>query len=275
MKKEGKEEEAMAQGKRLKERMGKIKHKIMVMSGKGGVGKTTVAVNLALTLAAKGYEVGIMDADVHGPNVPKMLGIEDESPDVTEEGIIPVFVPPRVKVMSLAFLLQSKDTPVVWRGPLKMGVIKQFLSDVLWGDLDCLIADLPPGTGDEPLSVAQLVPEIDGAIIVTTPQDVALLDSRKSVTFAKKLGIPVIGIIENMSGFKCPKCGETIDLFKTGGGERAAIDMGVPFLGRIPIEVNIVLSGDSGIPFVLEHESEAAQSFRAIVDNIEYIMKGE
>ena len=275
MKKEGKEEEAMAQEKRLKERMGKIKHKIMVMSGKGGVGKTTVAVNLALTLAAKGYEVGIMDADVHGPNVPKMLGIEDESPDVTEEGIIPVFVPPRVKVMSLAFLLQSKDTPVVWRGPLKMGVIKQFLSDVLWGDLDCLIADLPPGTGDEPLSVAQLVPEIDGAIIVTTPQDVALLDSRKSVTFAKKLGIPVIGIIENMSGFKCPKCGETIDLFKTGGGERAAIDMGVPFLGRIPIEVNIVLSGDSGIPFVLEHESEAAQSFRAIVDNIEYIMKGE
>ncbi|CAD6491213.1 MAG: Iron-sulfur cluster carrier protein [Candidatus Argoarchaeum ethanivorans] len=275
MKKEGKEEEAMAQEKRLKERMGKIKHKIMVMSGKGGVGKTTVAVNLALTLAAKGYEVGIMDADVHGPNVPKMLGIEDERPDVTEEGIIPVFVPPRVKVMSLAFLLQSKDTPVVWRGPLKMGVIRQFLSDVLWGDLDCLIADLPPGTGDEPLSVAQLVPEIDGAIIVTTPQDVALLDSRKSVTFAKKLGIPVIGIIENMSGFKCPKCGETIDLFKTGGGERAAIDMGVPFLGRIPIEVNIVLSGDSGIPFVLEHESEAAQSFRAIVDNIEDIMKGE
>ena len=275
MKKEEKEEEAMAQEKRLKERMGKIKHKIMVMSGKGGVGKTTVAVNLALTLAAKGYEVGIMDADVHGPNVPKMLGIEDERPDVTEEGIVPVFVPPRVKVMSLAFLLQSKDTPVVWRGPLKMGVIKQFLTDVLWGDLDCLIADLPPGTGDEPLSVAQLVSGIDGAIIVTTPQDVALLDSRKSVTFAKKLGIPVIGIIENMSGFKCPKCGETIDLFKTGGGERAAIDMGVPFLGGIPIEVNIVLSGDSGIPFVLEHESEAAQSFGAIVDNIEYIMKGE
>ncbi|NMG82974.1 MAG: P-loop NTPase [Methanosarcinales archaeon] len=270
-----KEEEAMAQEKRLKERMGKIKHKIMVMSGKGGVGKTTVAVNLALTLAAKGYEVGIMDADIHGPNVPKMLGIEDERPDVSEEGITPVFVPPRVKVMSLAFLLESKDTPVVWRGPLKMGVIKQFLTDVIWGDLDCLIADLPPGTGDEPLSVAQLVPGIDGAIVVTTPQDVALLDSRKSVTFAKKLGMPVIGIIENMSGFKCPKCGETIDLFKIGGGERAAMDMGVPFLGRIPIEVNIVLSGDSGIPFVLEHESEAAKSFKTIVDNIEYIMKGE
>ncbi|RLG25460.1 ATP-binding protein [Methanosarcinales archaeon] len=273
MKKE--EEEAMAQKKRLKERMGKVKHKIMVMSGKGGVGKTTVAVNLALTLAAKGYEVGIMDADIHGPNVPKMLGIEDEQPDVSEEGIIPFFVPPRVKVMSIAFLLQDKDTPVVWRGPLKMGVIKQFLTDVLWGDLDCLIADLPPGTGDEPLSVAQLIPGIDGAIVVTTPQDVALLDSRKSVTFAKKLGVPVIGIIENMSGFKCPKCGEVIDLFKIGGGERAAMDMGVPFLGRIPIEVNIVLSGDSGIPFVLEHESEAAQSFKRIVDNIEYIMKGE
>jgi len=270
-----KDEETMAQEKRLKERMGRVKHKIMVMSGKGGVGKTTVTVNLALTLAAKGYEVGIMDADIHGPNIPKMLGIEDEHPDVSEAGITPIFVPPRVKVMSLAFLLQSKDTPVVWRGPLKMGAIKQFLSDVSWGDLDCLIIDLPPGTGDEPLSVAQLIPEIDGAIVVTTPQDVALLDSRKSVTFAKELNMPVIGIIENMSGFKCPKCGEEIDLFKIGGGERAAADMGVPFLGRIPIEVNIVLSGDSGIPFVLEHGSEAASAFEAIVDNMEHIVKGE
>jgi len=270
-----KDEESMAQEKRLKERMGKVKHKIMVMSGKGGVGKTTVAVNLALTLAAKGYEVGIMDADIHGPNIPKMLGIEDERPDISEDGISPVFVPPRVKVMSLAFLLASKDTPVVWRGPLKMGAIKQFLSDVLWGDLDCLIIDLPPGTGDEPLSVAQLIPEIDGAIVVTTPQDVALLDSRKSVTFAKELGLPVIGIIENMSGFKCPKCGEAIDLFKIGGGEHAAADMDVPFLGRIPIEVNIVESGDSGIPFVLAHESEAASAFEAIVDSIEHIVKGE
>ena len=270
-----KDEETMAQEKRLKERMGRVKHKIMVMSGKGGVGKTTVAVNLALTLAAKGYEVGIMDADIHGPNIPKMLGIEDERPEISEAGITPIFVPPRVKVMSLAFLLQSKDTPVVWRGPLKMGAIKQFLSDVSWGDLDCLIIDLPPGTGDEPLSVAQLIPEIDGAIVVTTPQDVALLDSRKSVTFAKELNMPVIGIIENMSGFKCPKCGGEIDLFKIGGGERAAADMGVPFLGRIPIEVNIVLSGDSGIPFVLEHESDAASAFEAIVDNMEHIVKGE
>ena len=269
------DEEDMAQQKRLHERMGRVKHKIMVMSGKGGVGKTTVSVNLALTLAAKGYEVGIMDADIHGPNIPKMLGIEDERPDVSEEGIAPVFVPPRVKVMSLAFLLASKDTPVVWRGPLKMGAIRQFLSDVLWGDLDCLIIDLPPGTGDEPLSVAQLIPEIDGAIVVTTPQDVALLDSRKSVTFAKELGMPVIGIIENMSGFKCPKCGGSIDLFKIGGGEHAATDMGVPFLGRIPIEVNIVESGDSGIPFVLAHESEAATAFETIVDSIEHIVKGE
>nr|QNO47904.1 iron-sulfur cluster carrier protein [Methanosarcinales archaeon ANME-2c ERB4] len=269
------DEEDMAQQKRLHERMGRVKHKIMVMSGKGGVGKTTVAVNLALTLAAKGYEVGIMDADIHGPNVPKMLGIEDERPDISEGGISPVFVPPRVKVMSLAFLLASKDTPVVWRGPLKMGAIRQFLSDVFWGDLDCLIVDLPPGTGDEPLSVAQLIPEIDGAIVVTTPQDVALLDSRKSVTFAKELGMPVIGIVENMSGFKCPKCGEAIDLFKIGGGERAATDMGIPFLGRIPIEVMIVESGDSGIPFVLAHESEAASAFEAIVENIEHVVKGE
>jgi Mrp family chromosome partitioning ATPase len=267
-----KTEERMAQEKRLKERMERVKHKIMVMSGKGGVGKTTVAVNLALTLAARGYEVGIMDADIHGPDVPKMLGIEDEHPEVSEGGISPVFVPPRLKVMSLAFLLASKDTPVAWRGPRKMGVIRQFLSDVFWGDLDCLIIDLPPGTGDEPLSVAQLIPHIDGAIVVTTPQDVALLDSRKAVNFAKKRGMPVIGIIENMSGFKCPKCGETIDLFKIGGGERAATDMGVPFLGRIPIEVNIVISGDSGIPFMLAHESEAASAFEAIVDSIEHIV---
>ena len=268
-----KTEERVAQDKRLKERMERVKHKIMVMSGKGGVGKTTVAVNLALALAARGYEVGIMDADIHGPNVPKMLGIEDKRPDMSEGSISPVFVPPRLKVMSLAFLLASKDTPVAWRGPRKTGAIRQFLSDVFWGDLDCLIIDLPPGTGDEPLSVAQLIPEIDGAIVVTTPQDVALLDSRKAVTFAKKLGMPVIGIIENMSGFKCPKCGEAIDLFKIGGGERAATDMGVPFLGRIPIEVSIVLSGDSGIPFVLAHESEAANAFEAIVENIEHIVK--
>ena len=270
-----KTEEDVDQEKRLDERMSKVKHKIMVMSGKGGVGKTTVSVNLALTLAAKGYEVGILDADIHGPNVPKMLGIEDAHPEVSEDGIAPVIVPPRVKVMSLAFLLASKDTPVVWRGPLKMGAIKQFLSDVFWGELDCLIVDLPPGTGDEPLSVAQLIPNLDGAIVVTTPQDVALLDSRKSVSFAKELGMPVIGIVENMSGFKCPKCGETIDLFKIGGGERAASDMNVPFLGRIPIEAMIVESGDSGIPFVLAHDSEAASAFEAIVDAIEQFVKGD
>ena len=157
----------------------------------------------------------------------------------------------------------------------KWGAIRQFLSDVFWGDLDYLIIDLPPGTGDEPLSVAQLIPHIDGAIVVTTPQDVALLDSRKAVNFAKELSTPVIGIIENMSGFKCPKCGETIDLFKIGGGERAAKDMSVPFLGRVPIEVKIVESGDSGIPFMLKHKSEAAEAFETIVDNIEHFAKGD
>lgn len=260
--------------KHLKERLAKIKHKIIVMSGKGGVGKTTVSVNLALTLASKGYGVGIVDADIHGPNVPKMLGIEDSHPEVSEDGISPVFVPPRLKVMSLAFLLMNRDAPVVWRGPLKIGAIRQFISDVLWGDLDYLIIDLPPGTGDEPLSVAQLM-DVDGAIIVTTPQDVALLDSRKAVSFARELGMPVIGIIENMSGFKCPECGETIDLFKIGGGERSAADMNVPFLGRIPIEPAIVESGDSGIPFVLEHELDAACAFETIVDNIEKFIDKE
>jgi Mrp family chromosome partitioning ATPase len=258
------------QQKAVDERMANVKHKIMVISGKGGVGKTTVAVNLALTFAMHGLETGLMDADIHGPNVPKMLGIENELPEVNPEGkgIYPVMVPPRVKVMSIAFMLSSRDSPVIWRGPLKMGAIRQFLSDVFWGNLDYLIADLPPGTGDEPLSVAQLIPKMDGAIIVTTPQDVALLDSRKAVNFVRQLKMPVIGIVENMSGFVCPKCGEKIDLFKVGGGERSAMEMGVPFLGRIPINQKIVEAGDSGMPFILEHKSDAAVSFEKIVENV-------
>ncbi|MCD6127505.1 MAG: Mrp/NBP35 family ATP-binding protein [Methanomicrobia archaeon] len=248
--------------------MSEIKHKIMVMSGKGGVGKSTVAVNLALTLSMEGYKVGILDADIHGPNIPKMLGIEDKKPDVIDSKIIPVSVL-NLKVMSMAFLLPDTDSPVIWRGPLKMKAISQFTNDVAWEDLDYMIIDLPPGTGDEPLSIAQLL-KSDGAIIVTTPQDVALLDSRKAVNFAKQLNVPVVGIIENMSGLICPHCGKEIDLFKKGGGEKASKELKVPFLGRIPIEMKIVESSDSGIPFILNNgNSKAKEAFKNIILKVE------
>ncbi|MEW5937262.1 MAG: Mrp/NBP35 family ATP-binding protein [Candidatus Thermoplasmatota archaeon] len=254
---------------RLIERMGRIKNKWVVMSGKGGVGKTTVAVNLACGLAGRGALVGLMDADIHGPNVPKMLGIEGRQIAADENGIIPIAVNANLMVISMAFFLPDADAPVIWRGPMKMTAINQFLGDVQWGDLDYLVVDLPPGTGDEPLSIAQLIPGAE-AIIVTTPQDVALLDSRKAVNFARALHMPVLGIIENMSGMKCPHCGKEIDLFKTGGGERAAKELGVPFLGRLPIDQNIVLMGDAGKPLTLNDErSDAARAFLEIVTRIE------
>jgi len=256
----------------IKKRIGKIENKIMVMSGKGGVGKTTVAVNLAFALQMKDFNTGILDADIHGPNVPKMLKIENFRPNTTPEGILPAKIPMgagrALEVISLAFFLK-KDSPVIWRGPLKMGALQQFLSDVVWGNLDYLIVDLPPGTGDEPLSIAQLIPDITGSIIVTTPQDVALMDSRRAVNFSKRLNVPVMGVIENMSGFRCPHCGKEINLFKMGGGERAAKELEVPFLGRIPIDPVIVKDSDSGRPFILNHhDSEAEKVFNKIVDRI-------
>ncbi|NLX47918.1 MAG: Mrp/NBP35 family ATP-binding protein [Euryarchaeota archaeon] len=254
---------------RLKKSLAKIKHKIVVMSGKGGVGKSTVSVNLATAMAMRGYDVGILDADITGPNIPKMLHIEDEAIMSGEDGLVPVMVPPHMKVVSMAFLLQSKDTPVIWRGPMKMQALRQFIADVTWGELDFLIVDLPPGTGDEPLSIAQMIDDSNGAVIVTTPQDVALLDSRKTVTFAQALKMPVMGIVENMSGLICPHCHKTIDLFKTGGGERAAEEMGVPFLGRIPLDPNVVLGGDDGMPIVLQDKTNPASlAFDGVVEKI-------
>jgi len=189
---------------KAKENLENVKHKIVIMSGKGGVGKTTVAANLAFSLSMKGVEVGLLDVDIHGPNIPKMLGIENKRVTCDGKGIFPIVSPSHLKVMSMGFFLPSNDTPVIWRGPMKMGLIKQFIEEVYWGKLDYLIIDLPPGTGDEPLSIVQLIPNVSGVIIVTTPQDIALLDSRKAVAFAKKLKMPVIGIIENMSGLVCP-----------------------------------------------------------------------
>lgn len=258
---------------KIKTNLSSIKHKIVVLSGKGGVGKSTVSANLATSLSEKGYNVGLLDADIHGPSIPKILGIEDKRPGASETGIAPVFALPKLKVMSMAFLLQDNDSPVIWRGPLKMGALKQFIGDVSWGDLDYLIVDLPPGTGDEPLSVAQLIPDSDGAVVVTTPQDVALVSVRKSINFVKKMNMPVIGIIENMSGFKCPHCGKAIDIFKTGGGQKASMDFNIPLLGKIPIDPEIVNTGDSGEPFIIKNaKSDAAKAFEKIVGNIERIV---
>jgi len=262
------EQEKVLQENRLKERMQKIKYKLIVMSGKGGVGKTTVAVNLAYELALKGNQVGILDVDIHGPNIAKMLGVENIKLSGSVQGIEALPVLPNLKAVSIAMLMPNKDQPIIWRGPLKMGAIKQFLSDVNWGDLDYLIIDSPPGTGDEPLSVCQLIPNISGAIIVTTPQDVAILDSRKSILFAKSINVPVIGIIENMSGFLCPHCKKEIELFGEGGGNKAAIDLKVPFLGSIAIDPEIVKQSDSGKPFVQFNNNFSASVMNEIVEKI-------
>jgi ATP-binding protein involved in chromosome partitioning len=264
-KSEEKEEE---QVETVESRMAKVKHKIMVMSGKGGVGKTTVAANLAFALGMQGLDVGLMDADIHGPNVPKILGIEEKRPEVINDKIYPVPVTPRLKAISVGFLLPSKDSSVIWRGPMKMNAIRQFLSGVEWGELDYMVVDLPPGTGDEPLSVVQLMKEVDGAIIVTTPQDLALLDSRKAVNFAEIVKVPVIGIVENMSGFTCPHCGKVINIFKYGGGEKSAEELGVPFLGRVPLDPQMVEAADSGTPFVMSKESQVSKAFGEIVKNV-------
>ncbi len=245
-----------------------IKYTFMVLSGKGGVGKSSVSVNLAATLAAQGKAVGILDADIHGPNIPKMLGVEERRPCAAMgpvDGILPIEVDGNLRVMSIGFFLNREEDAIIWRGPMKHGLMKQFLGEVHWGALDYLIIDLPPGTGDEALSVAHLIKRVHGAIIVTTPQDVALLDSKKSITFCRELKIPLIGVVENMSGMLCPHCRKEINLFKVGGGEKIAKKMKVPFLGRVPLDPAMVLCTDEGRPFVTAHpDSPAAEAFRSI-----------
>jgi ATP-binding protein involved in chromosome partitioning len=246
-----------------------VKHVILVLSGKGGVGKSTVSVNLAFALANHGKKVGLLDLDFHGPNIPKMLGIEDQRPAVLAKVIEPVRVTGNLAVMSMAFLLPDTSTPVVWRGPMKMAAIQQFLAEVNWGSIDYLVVDLPPGTGDEALTIAQLAPNVKGAVIVTTPQDVAVMDAIKAAKFVEKLELPVIGIIENMSGMICPHCGDKIDLFSQGGGKKAAEDLGVPYLGAIPLDPEMVKAGDEGRPYILRHaESPAGKAVDAVMENL-------
>ncbi|MDR1404519.1 MAG: Mrp/NBP35 family ATP-binding protein [Candidatus Methanoplasma sp.] len=254
---------------RLADSLSRIRHTIIVMSGKGGVGKSTVSSNLAQALSLKGYQTGLMDLDITGPNIPKMFRIEDEKLYAEGDKLIPVSVPPSLSIMSMGFLLPDKDSAVMWRGPMKTGAIRQFIEDVEWGDLDYLIVDMPPGTGDEALSIVQLIPKADGAVIVTTPQDVAVLDSRKSITFASQSKLPIIGLIENMSGFVCRHCGELTDIFGSGGGEKTAESLGIQFLGRVPLEPGVAISGDSGMPMVIyDPDSKSAAAFNEIADKI-------
>lgn len=262
--------------RRLEQRLGQIRQKILVLSGKGGVGKSTVAANLAMSLALAGHKVGLLDIDIHGPSIPKLLGLENEACGPTAEVnvIEPVPLGENLKVMSIGFLLRSPRDAVVWRGPLKFKVIQQFLADVMWGPLDVLVIDSPPGTGDEPLTVGQLIGRPASAIVVTTPQDVALADVRRSITFCQQLQLQVLGVVENMSGFACPHCGKTTDLFKSGGGERLAQEMGVPFLGKVPLDPQVVDSGDAGTPLVQRFaETPTARAFaniaKPILSNLE------
>ena len=293
-------EQAYAQMKRkmaMEEIGRKIKHKIMVLSGKGGVGKSTVSTGLALSLAQQGFTVGILDIDITGPNVPKMMGLDGRRLHVENGRIHPAQGHLGVKVISMAFLLEDEDTPVVWRGPIKLGAIQQFIGDVEWGELDYLVIDFPPGTSDEPLTVAQSLPDIDGMVIVTTPQQVALLDSRKSITFSESLKVPVLGVVENMSGFTVNgtaapgtevsiaapggktltttaddggKFSVTLDIFKEGGGKETAQEFGVPFLGALPFDPGFVRGGDDGVHrIVSEPEGASAVAFAKVVEAIQ------
>lgn len=266
------QQEAQEQ-QRLKENMSNIKHKIAVISGKGGVGKSTVTANLGAALAKKGYRVGVLDADIHGPSIPRLYGLEGKTVRSNIAGAFPVEGPMGIKVMSIDFFMPGQ-TPAIWRGPLKMKAIKQFLTDVLWGELDYLLIDLPPGTGDEPLSVAQLLPEMDGVIIVTMPSVLSSEIVKKAVTFAENLNMPVLGVVENMSGFVCPHCGVKTEIFQSGGGVKMSQDMKVAFLGSIPIDPKVGVDADKGLPFVLSYpESEASKVFNEIVAKVEEKIK--
>lgn len=264
----GESDEEFQSRQNLGVKLSRIKHKIVVLSGKGGVGKSTMSVNLACSLVLSGHKVGLLDVDIHGPSVPTMLGLEGERLASSSDGLLPIEVGD-LKVMSLGFLLQNPDDAVIWRGPMKMGVIKQFLEEVDWGDLDYLIIDSPPGTGDEPLSLCQLIPSLDGALIVTTPQKVASVDVRKSVTFCRQLNLPILGIVENMNGFICPKCQELTHILPSGEADKIAVDMSVPFLGSIPMEPQIAQACDQGRAFINEYANTAtAGLMREIVQKM-------
>ncbi len=253
---------------KVKGALKKIKNKFIVMSGKGGVGKTSTSVNLSIALAKKGFDVGIMDVDLHGPDVPRMLGLRDMLDINQNNKLNPARYSKNLKAVSIESLTPSKDDAIIWRGPIKYSAIQQFIADVEWGELDFLIIDSPPGTGDEPLTVAQTIKDAK-AVIVTTPQEVSLADVRKSISFCKTVKMEIFGVIENMSEFACPHCDKMIDLFGKGGGEKTALEYGLTFLGRIPFDPNVVICGDSGTCFQDAHvNSEVTRAFAEIADKM-------
>jgi len=271
-----KDKQAMmkVQDQEIKEKLKEFKNKILVMSGKGGVGKSTVAAYLAVGLARKGFQVGLMDVDLHGPSIPRLLGLKGEI--VSSPGLkkgIPLSYLPNLQVMSIEALLGDKDTATIWRGPLKIGVIKQFINDIAWSNSDYLIIDCPPGTGDEPLTIAQTIPDTR-ALIVTTPQEISLSDVRKSINFCHQVNMNIIGLIENMSGLTCPYCGKTIDLFKTDGGMITAKKAGLTLLGSLPLEPEIVIEGDIGsVAWMDKGDMPYTISFTKIVDMVADLTK--
>lgn len=257
-----------AKAKAVTDSLGKIKHKFLIMSGKGGVGKSSTTVNLAIALANKGFKVGIIDVDLHGPDIPRMLGLEG-FPKVSDDmKLIPMNYNDNLKVISIESLMPDKDEAVIWRGPVKFAAIRQFLGEVEWGELDYLLIDAPPGTGDEPLTIAQQITDAR-AVIVTTPQEVALADVRKSINFCHVVKMDIFGMIENMSGYTCPHCNETVDLFGTGGGERTAKELGINFLGRVPFDPRMVACGDSGKCMQNEDkDAPVSKAFASIADRM-------
>ena len=257
----------------IAESLTKIKNKFIVMSGKGGVGKTSTSVNLAIALSNMGFKTGLMDVDLHGPDVPRMLGLTGMLELNEERKLKPMQYSKNLVAVSIESLTPSKDDAIIWRGPIKYSAIQQFIGDVAWGNLDFLIIDAPPGTGDEPLTIAQTISDAK-AIIVTTPQEVALADVRKSINFCKKLKMEIFGLIENMSGFNCPHCGKTVELFGSGGGEQTAAKMGVNFLGKIPFDQRVVVCGDSGVSLQKEHkDSVVSIAFQEVADRMSQLVK--
>ncbi|MBN1113839.1 MAG: Mrp/NBP35 family ATP-binding protein [Oligoflexia bacterium] len=260
--------------KEIHNNLSKVKNKIAVMSGKGGVGKSTISSNLAGYLSSESFKTGILDVDIHGPSIPKILGLEKQRPDMNGNRILPVVHGDCLKAMSIGFLLDGDDNAVIWRGPRKAGVIRSLLKDVVWDKLDYLIIDCPPGTGDEPLSVLQAIDNLTGVVIVTTPQDIALIDVKKCVRFCNELNAPVLGVIENMSGFICPNCGHKVDIFKSGGGNRLSKEFNIPFMGSVPIDPDIVDKADTGVLTTLSKEDSASRrqmicAFKNITDKIQ------
>ncbi|MBU0674928.1 MAG: Mrp/NBP35 family ATP-binding protein [Proteobacteria bacterium] len=250
--------------------LGRIKNKILVMSGKGGVGKSTVSTNLAVGLAKRGYKVGLMDVDLHGPDICRMLALTERVQGVEKQGdlVPPMLYGDNLKVISLEYMMENRDDPIIWRGPLKIQAIRQFIADIDWGELDFLVIDSPPGTGDEPLTISSTIKDAL-ALVVTTPQEIALADVRKSLNFCKHVSMEVLGVVENMSGMVCPHCNKTVEIFKTGGGRKTAVDFKVPFLGTIPVDPQIVIGGDAGQPYLVgAGESPAITAFTEVLDNV-------